>query len=96
MGFLRGYFFKNEPLISYPFLSSKLDSSEIKTLEKHFFTLSKCLSNVLTTGESNLDERKWATDRRLILKEITSYKIHTLVLTWVYYMKVKFSTKGCK
>ena len=87
---------KYEPLISCPFLSSKLDSSEIKTLEKHFFTLSKCLSNVLTTGESNLDERKWATDRRLISKEITSYKIHTLVLTWVYNMKVNFSTKGCK
>ena len=32
MNFLRSYFFKNEPLISCPFLSSKLDSPVIKTL----------------------------------------------------------------
>ena len=36
-GFLRSYFFKNEPLISCPFLSSKLDSPVIKTLEKLLF-----------------------------------------------------------
>ena len=41
MDFLRGYVFKNEPLISCPFLSSKLDSPVIKTLEKHLFTLSE-------------------------------------------------------
>ena len=52
MDFLRNYFFKNEPLISCPFLSSKLDSPVIKTLEKHFLYI-----NVLITGESNLDER---------------------------------------
>ena len=57
MDFLRSNFFKNEPLISCPFLSSKLDSPVIKTLETLFFTLSECLSNVLITGESNLDER---------------------------------------
>ena len=57
MDFLRSYFFKNEPLMSYPFLSSKLDSPVIKTLERHFFTLSKCLSNVLITGESIFDEK---------------------------------------
>ena len=39
------------------FLSSKLESPVIKTLERHFFTLSECLFNVLITGESNLDER---------------------------------------
>ena len=33
--FLRSYLFKNEP---HPFLSSKLDSPVVKTLEKHFFT----------------------------------------------------------
>ena len=55
MDFLRSYFFKNEPLISCPFLSSKLDSTVIKTLERHF--LSECLSNVLIIGESNLGER---------------------------------------
>ena len=37
-------FFKNEPLISCPFLSSKLDSPVIR---ETFFTLSGCLSNVL-------------------------------------------------
>ena len=36
MDFLRSNFFKNEPLISWPFLSSKLDSPVIKTLERHF------------------------------------------------------------
>ena len=30
-----GYFFKNEPLISCPFLASKLDSPVIKKLERH-------------------------------------------------------------
>ena len=34
-GFLRSYFFKNEPLISCPFLSSKLDFPVMKTLERH-------------------------------------------------------------
>ena len=57
MDFLRSYCFKNEPLISCPFHSSKLDSPVIKTLESHFFTLSECPSNVLSTGESNFDER---------------------------------------
>ena len=37
MDFLRSYFFKNEPLISCPFLSSKLDSPVIKTLETLFY-----------------------------------------------------------
>ena len=37
MNFLWSYFFKNEPLISCPFLSSKLDSPVMKTLERHFF-----------------------------------------------------------
>ena len=35
MNFLRSHFFKNEPLISCSFLSSKLDSPLIKTLERH-------------------------------------------------------------
>ena len=48
---------KNEPLISCPFLSSKLDSSVINTLERRYFTLSECLFNVLITGESNLGEK---------------------------------------
>ena len=50
MDFLRSNFFKNEPQL--PIFSSKLDSLVIKTLE-----LSECLSNVLITGESDLDER---------------------------------------
>ena len=55
MDFFRSYLFKNEPLISYPFLSSKLDSPVIKTLERHSLNVKKCLSNVLITGEYNLD-----------------------------------------
>ena len=52
--------------------SPKLDSTLIKTLEKHFFTLSECFSNVLITGESNLDERNGKWSEEFILKEITS------------------------
>ena len=33
--------------------SSKLDSSVIKTLETHFFTLSECVSNVLISFVKN-------------------------------------------
>ena len=43
--------------IKCPFFSSILDSSVIKTLERHFITLSECLSNALITEKSNLDER---------------------------------------
>ena len=39
--FLRSYFFKNEPLISCPLLSSKLDSPAIKTLERHSLNVKK-------------------------------------------------------
>ena len=66
MDFLGNYFFKNEPLISWPFRSSELDSSVIKTLERDSLNVKKFLSNVLITGESNFD------DQRFILKEITS------------------------
>ena len=64
MDFLGSHFFKNEPLISCPFLLSKLDSPVIKTLERHFFTLS--LSNVLITGASNFDERNVQRNVQLI------------------------------
>ena len=53
MDFLRS-FFLNEALISSAFLSSKLDSPVIKTLERHSLNVKKCLSNVLITGESTL------------------------------------------
>ena len=46
-------------------------------MERHFFILSECLSNVLITEESNFDERN---AQRLILKEITFKKIHTLAV----------------
>ena len=69
MDFLRSYFFKNEPLISCPFLSSKLDSPVIKTLERHSLNVKKCLSNVLITGESNLDKRNGQLIRGSFLKK---------------------------
>ena len=53
MDFLRSYSFKDEPLIIWPFLSSKLDSPVIKTFKRHFFTPMFWLC----TGESNFDER---------------------------------------
>ena len=43
--------------ISWTFLSSKLDSLVIKTLERHSLNVKKSLSNVLITGESYFDER---------------------------------------
>ena len=69
MDILRKYFFKNEPLISCPFLSSKLDSSEIKPFERHPFKVKKCRSSVLITGESNLDERNEPLTRGSFLKK---------------------------
>ena len=57
MDFVRSDFNMYAPLFSCPLLSSKLDSPVIKTLERHFFTLSECFSNVLIKGESNFDER---------------------------------------
>ena len=51
------------PLFSCPLLLSKLDFSVIKTLESRFFSLSKYLSNILITEESNLDERSGQLNR---------------------------------
>ena len=56
MDFLRSYFFKNEPLISCPFLSPKLDFPVIKTLERQSLNVKKCPFDVLIRGESNFDE----------------------------------------
>ena len=44
-------------LLIFSLITTKLDCPVIKTLERHFFTLSECLSNVLITGEFNFDER---------------------------------------
>jgi hypothetical protein len=50
----------------------------MKTLEFHSLNVKKYLSNVLITGKSNFDEKKWATGQSYICKEITSYRIGTL------------------
>ena len=57
MDFVRSYYFTNETLVSWTLFSQRLDSTVIKTLETHFFTLSERVSNVLITGESNFDEK---------------------------------------
>ena len=58
MDFVRNYFFINKALGSWTlFFSLKLDSPVIKTLERHFFELSECVSNVLITEESDFDEK---------------------------------------
>ena len=95
MDFLRRYFLKNEPLISCPFLSSKLDSPVIKTLERHFFTLCKCLFDVLITGESNLNERNGQLIRGSFLnfKEITTQRINNLE-TWNKFHLAKLACKS--
>ena len=41
MDFVRSYFFPNATLTSFPILSSKLDFSVIKTLERHFFYIER-------------------------------------------------------
>ena len=68
-GFFKKLFFLNEPLISCPFLSSKLDSPVIKILERHSLNVKKCLSNVLIKGKSNLDERNGQLIRGSSLKK---------------------------
>ena len=50
----------------------------MKTLEFHSLNVKKYLSNVLITGKSNFDEKKWATGQSCIRKEITSYRIGSL------------------
>jgi hypothetical protein len=45
---------QKEPLWMFPL---KFDSPVIKTLERHFFTLSECLSNVYITEESNFGKK---------------------------------------
>ena len=48
-------------------------------LESHSLNVKKCISNVLITGEFNFDE-KCPTAQSSIRKEVTSYKIHILVV----------------
>ena len=68
MDFSRSYFFNNEPLIS---CLSKLDSpiSNQNIGEKFTQCKKKCLFNVLTTGESNLDEKNGQLIRASFLKK---------------------------
>ena len=49
-----------------------------KTLEFHSLNVKQSLSNVLITGKSNFDKKKWATGQSCIRKEITSYRIGSL------------------
>ena len=58
------------PLFSCPLLSSKLDCPVIKTLESIFFSSSECLSNILITGESNLDERSGQLNRGIYILKL--------------------------
>ena len=53
MDLLRSYFFQNEPLISCPFLSSKLDSPVIKILERHSLNV-KSVSPMFFLLQENL------------------------------------------
>ena len=56
MDFVRSYFFTNETLGNW-------------TLERHFFKLSECLSNVLTVVESEFDERNVQLIRGSLVKK---------------------------
>ena len=67
MDFVRCYFITNETLLgSCPFLSSKLDSPVIKTLKRHFFTLSELPASIVNknflecwTKEGNVKNSKY-------------------------------------
>jgi hypothetical protein len=60
MDFLKSYFFKNKPLISCPFLSSKLDSPLIKTLERHSLNVKKVF---------------WLQDNLILRKEMDNWSV---------------------
>ena len=71
MDFVRRYFFTNATLTSCPlFFSSKLDFPVIKRLERDFFTLSECISNVLITEKSNFDEKSGQLVRVAFIKKL--------------------------
>jgi hypothetical protein len=80
MDVLRSYFFKNEPLISSPFLSSKLDSLVIKTLEQCW-----TVGAIFTFGRSRMfgpeKLRPLAVDRSRSrrLKKCKTYVIKVLI-----------------
>ena len=60
---------------SCPLLSSKLDSPVIKTLETLTQTKKNPLSNVLITGESNLDERSGQLNRGAYILKLLVTKL---------------------
>ena len=73
------------PLFSCPLLSSKLDSPLIKTWEKgFFFSLSECLSNILITGEPNLDERSEQLNRGAYILKLLVTKLVLYVPPWIF------------
>jgi hypothetical protein len=75
--------------------SLKLDFPVIISLERDFFTLSECISNVLITGKSNFDEKKWATGQSCIRKEITSYRIGSLATNSIVNRKFRIFLYIC-
>ena len=62
MNFFRSYFFKNEPLICCPFLSSKLDSPIIKTLHRHSLNVKKICSPMF-----------WFQENLILMKEMFNW-----------------------
>ena len=70
MDFLRSYFIRNEPLISWrflwPFISLKLDSPLIKTLERHSLDV-KCVSPMF-----------WLLENLILMKEMFKWsEVHS-------------------
>ena len=55
--FVKVWIFSEVIFLRMNLWSVELDSPAIKTLERHFFTLSECLSNVLISRDSNFDEK---------------------------------------
>ena len=68
MDFVRSYSFMNETWTLF-FIKIRLDSPVIKLLERPFFNLSECVSNVLITEESNFDEKSVQLLRVLFVKK---------------------------
>ena len=78
MDILRSCLFKNEPLISWTFLSSKSDSPVLNQNIGDTFLHRVSVSPMFWLQENLILTKE--TDQRFILKEITSKKIHNLIL----------------
>ena len=82
MDFLRSYFFKNQPLISSAFFSSKIDSPVIKTLERQSLDVKKCLYRMQILGLSGIyfDAVVLEVKKNLLLFHKSKYSVRKKII----------------